>query len=804
MEWTKEQLDAVSARGQNLLVSAAAGSGKTAVLTERVATLAEEGTDLSRMLIITFTNAAAAEMKQRISERVPLSVLTKYSISTFNKFAIDIYKSYYHVIGLPPGLAVCDEYKQEILKSEAMDEMFEDHFEADDEDFKRFLTFYCSPKNNDAARAMISSLYSFTQSMPDPEGWLKKLSEEPIDPAELFKFASECAAEETKAASELFAEAGKLLKSAGGQGVPKLAEKNLADLSEVQRITQLLESGRAEAGAEALAGIKYQKMMASKDEKEAYETVKEDVSGLRNKAKDILKGCAEKIGGLSIRSLEEERALILPQIRELCSLTEELSRRYSEKKLSAGLMDFSDTEHFALRILEDPQVCAEYREKFEYIFVDEYQDSNYVQEELVRRISRGDNVFLVGDVKQSIYKFRQAEPELFLEKYRCFRTGKDPLSRVIDLNKNFRSKPLIIALINKVFRRVMTPATVGLEYDAAAALYEGSPYTGPLSYRPKLYLVQKKAEEGDAVSEEIAAMKADELEALNAARLIKEYHGKTVNAKDGDRPLRYSDMAILLRSVKSRGEVYYQTLMQQGIPVYLERGEGYFDTPEIQVFLDLIKICENPWQDVELLAVMHFPSFGFSASELAKIRIEGKGGGRSYYGALKAFAQSGEGPLKDKAAAFLERLGAFRRKAEALPLADFVWELMHESGIASFAQALPGGQQRIANLRAMADRAGAYESETAGGIAGFVSYIEQIAGSGAVDTGQVKMLTEADDVVRIMTIHKSKGLEFPFVLLAGLGSRLGGQADRLPVRRHRELGASLKLADPRRGLKAVP
>ncbi|MBR5731244.1 MAG: PD-(D/E)XK nuclease family protein, partial [Firmicutes bacterium] len=329
-------------------------------------------------------------------------------------------------------------------------------------------------------------------------------------------------------------------------------------------------------------------------------------------------------------------------------------------------------------------------------------------------------------------------------------------------------------------------------------------YTGPLSYKPKLYLVQKKAEEGDAVSEEIAAMKADELEALSAARLIKEYHGKPVNSKDGDRSLRYSDMAILLRSVKGRGEVYYQTLMQQGIPVYLERGEGYFDTPEIQVFLDLIKICENPWQDVELLAVMHFPSFGFSAEELAKIRIEGKGAGRSYYSALKAFAEGGEGPLRDKAAAFLESLGAFRKKAEALPLADFIWELMHESGIASFAQALPGGQQRIANLRAMADKAGAYESETAGGIAGFVSYIEQIAGSGSVDTGQVKMLTEADDVVRIMTIHKSKGLEFPFVLLAGMGSKLGGQADRLPVRRHRELGASLKLADPKRGLKAVP
>ena len=787
-----------------MLVSAAAGSGKTAVLTERVAKLAAEGTDLSRMLIITFTNAAAAEMKQRISEKVPLSVLAKYSISTFNKFAIGVYKSYYHVIGLPPGLAVCDEYKQEILRSEAMDELFEDLFEEGDEAFKLFLTCYCSPKNNDTARGLISSLYTFTQSMPDPEGWLKKLAQEPFDPEDLLVFAASCAAEEAEAAAGLLQEAGKLLDSADGKGVPKLSAKNFIDLSEIQKISALLSSGQTQAAFDAAGSLQFQRMAATKDEKEAYETVKSEVTGLRDKAKDILKACAARVRGLSLQSLAEERALMLPQIRQLCRLTEEFSQRYASKKLKAGLMDFSDAEHFALRILKDPQVCAEYREKYEYIFVDEYQDSNYVQEELIRSISRESNVFLVGDVKQSIYKFRLAEPELFLEKYKLFRTGKDPLSRVIDLNKNFRSKPLIIDLINKVFRRIMTPATVGLEYDKAAELYEGRPYTGELSYRPQLFLVQSRAEEGDAADEEIAAMKADELEALNAARLIKEYHGKPISAKDGDRPLKYSDMAVLLRSVKSRGEVYYQALMQQGIPVYLERGEGYFDTPEIQVLLSLIKICENPGQDVPLLTVMHFPSFGFSAAELAEIRIGGKDAGRSYYSALKHFAENGSGALKDKAEGFLKKLEAWRKKAAALPLADLVWQLMHESGIASFAQALPGGQQRIANLRAMADRAESYESETAGGIAGFVSYIEQIAGSGTVDTGQVKMLTEADDVVRIMTIHKSKGLEFPFVLLAGMGSRLGGQADRLPIRRHRELGAVLKLADPKRGLKAVP
>ena len=822
MGWTKEQLDAITARGQNLLVSAAAGSGKTAVLTERVAQLAEEGTDLSRMLIITFTNAAAAEMKQRISEKVPLSVFVKYSISTFNKFAIEIYKNYYHIINMPPGLAVCDEYKQEIFRSEVLDDMFEELFESGDEDLMDLLNCCCSAKSNDALRSMISSLYDFTQSMPDPEGWLASISESCFDPKVLAGCALSSALGDLKNAAGLFEKADSLLGPKNTL-MPKLREANGADLSQIQAICSLFEEGRSAEAAEAFSSYKFRVIKASKAEADAFAAVEDDFRELREKAKKLAKEGIRKAGAVSEEQLEKERGILQPHVKRLCRFTAEFAERYSKKKLSAGLMDFSDAEHFALRILEDAAVRAELQDRYEYIFVDEYQDSNYVQEELIRRISRGNNVFLVGDVKQSIYKFRLAQPEIFIEKYKDFKAGKDPLSRVIDLNRNFRSKTEVIDLVNSVFGRVMTEDAAGMDYDDSAALIAGAPYDGPCRFPPKLCLIQRKPDEDEAQDEDaddlIEDMKAEELEAINAARLIKQYHGRTISSKEGERPLKYSDMAVLLRSAKNRGEVFYQTLTKQGIPVYLERGEGYFDTPEIKVFLSLLKITGNPRRDTDLISVMHFPSFGFSSAELARIRLWKKDRRTPYYKALLAFVQREDRPsydvfpegcgadenvLRSKAADFLEKLALWREKSAALPLGDLVWDLLHESGIASYAQALPGGQQRIANLRAMADRAESYESETAGGISGFVSYIEMIAGNGKVDTGQVKLLTEADDVVRIMTVHKSKGLEFPLVLLAGLGGRLGGKPDILPVKRHRDLGVSMKIADPDLGLKAVP
>ena len=821
--WSDKQLRAIKSRGENLLVSAAAGSGKTAVLAERVRTLVDECADLDRMLIITFTNAAAAEMRQRILRRVEHDLFTRTHISTFSKLSIEIYKQYYHVIDAPPGLAICDEYKEHMYKNEVLDEMFEDLFEADDAEFKEFLRHYCSPKNNEAARDMIKDLHRFIQSMPDPEAWLDKLGSGGfIDPERMYEEASGAVKERLQLALEDLRSAARILTSPPVDGVapmPVLAGKLSSYTGAVEAALAQLESGAKDAVKQVpeLARLSPERMAATKAEKAGYELVKDKVTALRNEAKTLVKKAADLANGLSPEAINGEKELLTVQLGRLCRLTKEFIRRYSKKKLDNGLMDFSDAEHFALRILDDPDVREEFRAAYDYIFVDEYQDSNLVQEELVNRLSRGNNVFMVGDIKQSIYKFRLAEPEIFLNKYKAYRSGQAPDSALIDLNMNYRSKKPVIDCINRIFEDLMTEQTVGLEYDEASRLHAGDTYEGPFLYDPELYIVSSATEDaeekaaGDGAAQEIVKLKDAELEALNAARILKEYHGKTIDKKGVEAPLKWSDMAVLLRSAKNRAETYYKTFMEMGIPAYLERGEGYFDTPEIQVFLNLLRVTDNPRQDVPLISVMHFPSFGFTAAELAEIRIASKGNKelKAYYDALMAFAQGrtceGQEALRNKSKAFLERLAAWRRKAAALPLADFIWELLSESGIMEFASALPNGRQREANLRSMTDRADTFEQESAGGIGDFVSYIELLASrEQGIETGQASVISEADDVVRIQTIHKSKGLEYPFVLVAGMGTRLGGNSGSPAMKLHKNLGGSLKLKDPDSGVTATP
>ena len=813
-EWTPQQKKAIDERGRNLLVSAAAGSGKTAVLSERVARLVKEGTDLDSMLIITFTTAAAAEMRSRILEGVDDPLFSRTHISTFSSLALEIYKQYYHVIDVPPGLSVCDDYKQNILKKEVLDGMFEELFEKDDADFKDFLLHNCSPKSNEAARQMILRLHTFIQSMPDPFAWLDRVEAgEFLDPRKLMAEAAGNAADKLREALGCFDQASGLLRDPlvdGADPLPRLAEKIEDYSNKVRSVLSLFESGdtsRALAALSELAGTSMDQLRPNNAERPSFEKVAEEVKAYRDDGKASVKDAASMTGSMSVGALEKENALLLEQLRKLCRLTREFAARYDKKKLAAGLMDFSDADHYALRILDDPAVREELRSQFKYIFVDEYQDSNYVQEELVNRISRGNNVFMVGDVKQSIYKFRLAEPEIFINKYKDYSAGTDPDSEVIDLNMNFRSKRPVIDFVNKVFGEVMTERTVGLDYDERSKLHEGpAAADGPL-YEPEMHLISKKPAEDSDADEEIADLKSTELEAMNAAEVIKKYHGKPVSS-DG-KTLKYSDMAVLLRSAKGRADTFHKTFTDMGIPAYLAGGEGYFDTPEIQIFLNFLRVTDNPSQDIPLISVMHFSGTGFSASDLARIRLEsGAGRKSSYYEALRAFAAQAssrpEDPLVIKSAAFLDRLCGWRKKAAALPLADFIWELLAESGVADFARALTGGRQKMANLRSMADRAEAFEKESAEGIGGFVAYMELLASRESVGTGQASVLSENDDVVKIMTIHKSKGLEFPFVYLAEMGSARDRSQDRGALRLHKDLGVSLKLKDVRTGMSAVP
>ena len=495
----------------------------------------------------------------------------------------------------------------------------------------------------------------------------------------------------------------------------------------------------------------------------------------------------------------------------------EFDRLYKEKKRAKGLIDFNDIEHYALDILSREDAAAEYRNKFEFIFIDEYQDSNIVQETLINKIKKDNNLFMVGDVKQSIYKFRLAEPEIFIGKYEAFKACENGKNIKLDLNRNFRSKGNIIASVNDIFHQIMSKDLAGMEYDDAAALYQGTSYEGELDYPVELHLIDEKQVDDLSVDDEIREMKKAEMEAYAAAQIIKEAKGRLIfDAKKGlERPLENSDIVILLRGVKGYADIYYEALMKVGIPAFVDTSDGYFDTLEIEVFLNLLRIIDNRQQDLPLLSILRSPIFGFSVEELILIRLKNKIG--SYHQVFREWAeqdQADEKPsveidqlveddqfaaddhrrLIEKCRRALDRIERWKRQAPIMPLEDFLWMLIRETGYYEYIGGVPGGSQRQANLRALIDKAVQFQSSQMKGLFRFINYIEAIK-KRKVPMGQVKLLGENDDVVRIMTIHKSKGLEFPMVLVGGLGKRFNRQSDTYQVSLHKEIGMGLRLVD---------
>lgn len=846
MAWTEKQYDAITSRGESLLVSAAAGSGKTSVLVERVTRLIlEDRVPLERMLIVTFTNAAAAEMRERIfrsiSDRLKdpaleehhrrflrrqLNSMGRSHISTFHKFALDIIHEYYQIIDIDPRLAICDPAKQELFASAAMEELFDSRFAAHDEAFLAFMDAYSGSRSDENAKNMIQSFHTFLQSLPDPEKWVAELMEKGLeDPVPYEEYCASMAVSLLNTALG-FTEAA----AEQTEDLPKLCEKLKIEYADLELVRDIFLQGGLEEACSALEGFKRQTLRASKDEAPAWAQKKETVAAFRDSAKKPLDELKKLLADYSRESFAAQQKALEPFVRELAELCFEFDRLYAGRKKKAGTVDFSDIEHFALRILKDEKVAAEYRDSFDWIFVDEYQDSNLVQESLISAISRPDNLFMVGDVKQSIYKFRLAEPEIFIGKYQRIKSGGLAGSRVIDLSSNFRSKAPVIALVNYVFERLMTRDNSGMAYDEDARLIEGAPYSGPGLIPPELYIVDTKDKEEDGpeegaapetapedetedsgIDQELEELKASELEALQAVRIIKKYKGTQIYDSKAKcmRPLTYKDMAILMYAVKGSGESWYKILSDAGIPVYLERSEGYFDALEIQVMLNLLRIIDSPGKDLALLSVMSFPSFGFSTDDLASIRVHAlkeREGDRHfpYYKALELYSESGpDESLKTRCAAFLEKLAGWKKEADFSPLSDFIWKLMVRTGMLGYASALPSGQQRLANLRALADKAGAYEAESSAGLYGFISYIEAIKGK--VDVGEMSLFSEDLDAVRIMTIHKSKGLEFPFVLLAGLGKKLKlGNKNSSSAVFHKDLGVSMQLSDPDRYIFSKP
>lgn len=808
MKWTTQQQQAIDLRDHNILVSAAAGSGKTAVLVERIKQLIiRDRVSLDQFLIVTFTNAAAAEMKEKLLAaitkaieedpensgflRKQMDLAASANISTFHSFALEVIRRYFYLTDIEPNFKIGDEGTIEIMKWDVVDQLFADRFEEDDPRFLDFLRAYASDRSEHSLKENILSLYTTIRSIPHPFEWLSEhVKELDLDPDEFSKsplaqFMMQDLKTSVDKILEGFCEAGQLAEMAGVEGIYK---KNEEDLIRLEPLAKMAENGDMAGMAQILGSFKANTMRAQKAEKEDYETIKEEMKACRDYSKKQIASLKERYFAQTMDTYLDDLRQVYPAACYLEELLTEFDQRFREAKKERNLIDFSDIEHYALEILEHPEAADEYKKKFACIFIDEYQDSNVLQDTLMDLIRRENNLFMVGDIKQSIYKFRLAEPEIFEAKYRSFGSEENNTSTKIDLNKNFRSKGQVIATVNGVFEHIMK------NYDQEAALYQGVSYEGPLDYRTRLHIVDSRVTDEMDLDEDVAEMKNAQLEAYNAAGVIRQLVGKPIfDVKKGcQRLIEKRDIVILMRGTKNYADVFQEVFTEMDIPSYVDDSGGYFDTVEIQVFLDLLKVIDNQRQDLPLLGALRSAIFHFSIDELIQIRLTRKEG--SYYDALRALAdkasEGGEEGLAQKCAEVLEKLAQYRELAQMLPLEEFIWKLMWETGYYTYCGALPAGQQRQANLRALADKARDFQDSAYGGIYGFLTYIQALE-KRKVPTGQVRLINEKDDIVRIMTIHKSKGLEFPVVIVAGLGKRFNFNRTGKGFLAHKDLGLGL-------------
>lgn len=786
MELTKEQRAAVESRGENLLIAAAAGAGKTRVLVERVIRLLEENyCDVDEMLIMTFTNAAAQEMRSRIQAALmkrlgtefdaatqarlekQIILLTSAQISTFDSFCQSVLRRNFSRIDLDPKFRTADTNELDILKREVIEELFEENYPSDA--FKNFTDeFGGNIHGDDKIHEIIIELHDFSLSTPYPDAWLDSLTEPydlpksaRLDDTVWFKFLKSHIYATLKKIFEDCAEARRLAEE------NNIAIKVIGDeFNQINGLKTLQDDWNALY--DKIWAIKFGKLAGGRvaDDKKV---IKAEIKNLRDSYKKKLEALRDKYFLADEAKMISDLRELHEPIKELIRVTKSFAQKFSDAKRERGIIDFNDMEHFALKIFDvAPEVAVAYRDKFKFIMVDEYQDTNGVQEAIVQKISRGDNLFFVGDVKQSIYRFRLVDSVNFKDKmdsYRC-----------INLSKNFRSREKIIASVNEIFKRLMNRRATEIDYDAAAQLQFGASYEVGENYfdeRPEFFIIKPEKDLEDAG-------KDIELEMRFIADKIHELIESKKLVRDGEsyRPVQFKDIVILHRSPKTTAFEILDTLKKFGVPAYVPDEENYFRATEIQVVMSLLNLLDNARQDIPLAAVMLSPIGGFSAEELAEIRIATPD--EDFYTAVSRGS--------DKCKDFLSKLNRWRDTARQLGVPEILNKLYRETGYYDSVGKEDRGDIRQANLRILIDRAAAFESTSARGLSRFVEFIGKIKDFGK-DLSTAKTLGENENVVRVVTIHKSKGLEYPVVFVAGLGKIFNTEDyTRAKLFMHREFG----------------
>lgn len=849
--YTPKQRQVIDLRDRNILVSAAAGSGKTAVLVERIIQMISDEThpvDIDRLLVVTFTNAAAAEMRERISaaiskklQEAPENVhLQKQSalihnaqITTIDSFCLFVIRNNFNDIGLDPTVRIVDEGELKLLQKDVLDAMLEEHFEAKDEVFYRCLESFSESGSEKPLAGYIMDIYRFAMSYPWPADWMEERKQdyhvetkEQLEASPFIRYAVESVQKRLAGIADNLEEALAICRLPDG---PYMYEDVL-----LQDITLMKQIGKGTSFAvlaDSCNGAEFARLPVKKDDTVSAEK-REAVKVIRNDVKAAVKKLKEKYFYASAEQLIEQMQSGRETVDTLLSLTKEFYEKLTAKKREKKVIDFSDMEHLALDILVHKEndtyvptkAALDYREYFTEIMIDEYQDSNMVQELLLQSISKEDdgvcNRFMVGDVKQSIYKFRLARPEIFMEKFDCY-TITDSERQRIDLHKNFRSRSEVIESVNFIFRQIMGRTLGGVEYDDEAALYVGADYPKSGADNATELLLLDKAgdsawgEQGGpadaAVGNGIQKAPDDkELEALMIAKRIKELVGSFMvkDAVNGQmRQARFGDIVILLRTNAGWDDVFKRILTEEGVPCYAASKTGYFSASEVQTVLNLLRVIDNPLQDIPLFGMLHSVFGGFTEAETARIRAAVRGNKEParlrYYDALKYYAENGEEPLlREKSGAFLEKLHGYRKMVSYTPIQQFIRFLLTDNGYLHYVSALPAGEQRRANVEMLLEKAADFEKTSYYGLFHFIRYIEQME-KYDVDYGEANILNENADTVRIMSIHKSKGLEFPICFVAGMSKQFNRRETAKAVLLDVDMGIAVDYTDSERRIKAA-
>ena len=863
VKWTKEQEKVINLRNRSLLVSAAAGSGKTAVLVQRIISMVmdkAEPLDIDRLLVVTFTNAAAAEMRERVGaaienalEQEPynqhlqrqLTLVHNAQITTIDSFCIRILRDHFHKIDLEPGFRIADEGELKLLREDVCEAVLEEFYQKADPEFFRFADSYSGAKNDLQIKEMILKLYNYAESYPWPKEWLETCVQQ-------YEAANEAELEEKSwirdfllyldvRIEDLITAQKKLLELTQEPDGPYMYEASIAD--DLRQLENLRKCEHFSQWQEAVSSIDF-KNIGRSGKYEGSVAKKNAVMSGRKRMKDQIDKWKKTIFATPLEVQLERLTQTSKMVRVLVTLTQAFSDRFYEEKQKKNMLDFSDVEHNALRVLVNPETkeltetALEYQQQYREVMIDEYQDSNYVQETLLTAVSGvkngNENLFMVGDVKQSIYRFRLARPELFMDKYHRFSTEESSRQR-IDLHRNFRSRREVVEAVNDIFYPLMEKDLGNVAYDAEAALYAGAEYPDYENAdccKPEFLLVPSQE----------SGMERREQEAAAVAGRIREL------VETQEIPgITYKDIVLLLRSMSGWAETYQKVFEQEGIPLIVASKTGYFSATEVQTVLSLLRVLDNPYQDIPMAAVMKSYFGKFTSEELAQIRAESPG--MPFYQCVEQFTlseeqqkeeqiadtnvveaekQQKEEPISDtdaveaeilpqekenknvsdqkshlaeKIIAFQEMLQNFRQRIPYTPIHRLLQEILDETGYRNYVAALPAGEQRRANLDMLMEKAVAYEQTSYHGLFHFIRYIDRLM-KYDVDYGEAEIVSEQENAVRLMSIHKSKGLEFPVVFVCGMGKQFNEQDLNSNMIFHPEFGIGLKWFDCEKRTKA--